>query len=134
MARRTNGRAAALGPANREYLVVFTLVRMPADVDMTQVVGKRAIFRSVCRQLMDDLPSVCAAATDNRNDGPLSFILLPMRSLKCASWTRMRSEISMPCHRLFTSKSWLAAKVCIRSEKRATNSSGLAMAVCLAIA
>src|SRR5215468_2737575 len=54
MSRRTKGRAAALGPANREYLVVFTLERMPPDVDMTQVAGKRAVFRSVCRQLMDD--------------------------------------------------------------------------------
>src|SRR5215468_433462 len=54
MTRRTNGRAAALGPANREYIVVFILVRMPADVDMTQVDGKCTVFRRVCRQLMDD--------------------------------------------------------------------------------
>src|SRR5215831_5388773 len=54
MTRRTNGRAAALDPANREYIVVFALVRMPVDVDMTQGVRKCAVFRSICRQLMDN--------------------------------------------------------------------------------
>src|SRR5262249_59615689 len=54
MTRRNNGRAATLGPANREYMVFFTLVPMPADVGMTQVVRERAVFCSVCRQLMHD--------------------------------------------------------------------------------